>query len=1511
MQYKILIYGNGIYKEIRLGDVKKLTIGTDKRNQIWIKGNDFQRPFSINVEIKDSTFYICDCSRVRVLNKDTADEGIIQFDISEDIEFAYLNEETSLFHMKIVSDFEEVNADYHNKLEIGDLTEIKIGTTPDADIRIIEDNWERIFLKLNKTIDGYSVSIDSGKEYIGLNGVSVIDERFSIHNNDFINIGNIQFWYSQGCIYTENSNRISCKLNSSVIAEQNNQLKYPEFIRNVRLQFKQPKEKITVLQPSTKPQEPQGNLWTRILPTIIMMIIMTVMRVMIRSNVIYAIYFVVMMGTSTIMSVASFISDKKRYKKRISEREIIYNEYIEKKECEIQIKRNDEKLIAGKMNALPQETLEQIHNFDSRLFEKIKSHEDFLDVAIGIGIVDSVNQIDFKEQEYVETEDFLNDIPAKLHDKYAKISDMPIILHLKDVNAIGFIGTRNKLYQITKNLLICLAAQHFYQDVKFYIMMEEDDVPYFEWVRWLQNVNMGMQRNILYDEGSKKAVLESVYTELSSRENMKEDEIKALPHFIVFAYKSSYMRGHPITKYVKNAKKLGFTFLFFEEYKEFVHEECDELVCLDRDTYNGFIQNTEDAVITQEFEYPHLNMSSVAAAALKLACVHVKEISLESTLTKKITLYDLLNIMSAYDLNIGNRWKYSDVHESMAAPLGIDSSGQIVYLDLHEKAHGPHGLVAGTTGSGKSELLQSYVLSMSTQFHPYEVAFVIIDFKGGGMANQFKNLPHLNGAITNIDGKQIERSLMSIKAELLKRQKLFAEYSVNKIDDYIELFKQRKASIPLPHLILIVDEFAELKSEQPEFMKELISAARIGRSLGMHLILATQKPAGVVNDQIWSNSRFKLCLKVQDKNDSNEVLKSPLAAEIREPGRCYLQVGNNEIFQLFQSAYSGASVSVEQIENQKKYEINIVDFAGRRQVIYKQEPAKQKASKETQLDAIVTYIDEYCKDNNIKRLPDICLPPLEEIIEYPQIVNMETNNTDIIVPIGIYDDPSSQIQDVIDINLTKDNCYITGSSLSGKTNLLQTIIRALCDKYSAEEVCIYIVDFASMMLRNFEGLNQVGGVVTLTEDTKLKQLFDMISATIEERKIILSSKGLSSFSAYREAGFTDIKQIILMVENFGMLRATYPEYENVLGNICRDGASVGVSVVMTNPQATGLNTRMITYFGEKISMYQNDRTQYAIMFEHCKLYPDNTPGRGIIKRNNEVKEFQTYLAFSAEKEIEKVAKIREFVTKINEKNKGIIAKKIPTIPDIVTEDYILTQYDKTTDVFNEYTIPIGIRYEDIQPMFVSLLRENFIGMLGRDELGRRKFLINMLNHVYRYSDIMPVELYIIDDVNRELQELGDWDCTKEYTTNSSEVERIISVVFNEAKTRYNNMIIDSHSLDDKPQIFLIFNSSLTEDMLNVGKASNQMHELLVSKLKGCKVCIMHSNINNVSVSFKSTALTKMITESCNILAFEDIRNIKIIAPTSSMIRNNTKKMENGDAFYINNGVFTKIRTTLN
>ena len=382
-----------------------------------------------------------------------------------------------------------------------------------------------------------------------------------------------------------------------------------------------------------------------------------------------------------------------------------------------------------------------------------------------------------------------------------------------------------------------------------------------------------------------------------------------------------------------SANQLDTAFLFFENEKYELPLGCDNVITL-KNNSNGELIRSELKDQVFDFEYRDIDDQLMINISLKLAPVFCEEISLENSLTKNITLFELFNILSAEDLDLDNRWRESEIYKSMSAPIGVKTKNEIVSLDLHEKAHGPHGLVAGTTGSGKSEILQTYILSMATLFHPYEVGFVIIDFKGGGMVNQFKDLPHLLGAITNIDGREIDRSLMSIKAELQKRQRLFAENDVNNINNYIKLYKAGKISTPIPHLILIVDEFAELKADQPEFMKELISTARIGRSLGVHLILATQKPAGQVNEQIWSNSRFKLCLKVQTKEDSNEVLKSPLAVEIKEPGRAYLQVGNNEVFELFQSAYSGAPAHMESSSEVSDFYLSEVDLCGRRKIVY-------------------------------------------------------------------------------------------------------------------------------------------------------------------------------------------------------------------------------------------------------------------------------------------------------------------------------------------------------------------------------------------------------------------------------------------------------------------------------------------------------------------------------------------------------------------------------------------------
>lgn len=283
---------------------------------------------------------------------------------------------------------------------------------------------------------------------------------------------------------------------------------------------------------------------------------------------------------------------------------------------------------------------------------------------------------------------------------------------------------------------------------------------------------------------------------------------------------------------------------------------------------------------------------------------------MRQTFPKLLSFLELYHVNTMMQLQIEKRWQQHDSEHSLQAQIGITQDGGILTLDLHERSHGPHGIVAGMTGSGKSEWLITLLLSLAVNYHPCDCAFVLIDYKGGGMAKTLERLPHTAGIITNLDGSLIQRSLKSLDVELLRRQRLFAQVmeqtgaaSMN-IDVYQKLYHEHQVTEVIPHLIIAADEFAELKQQEPQFMEQLIRIARIGRSLGIHLILATQKPSGVVDDQIWSNARFHVCLKVADEADSMDMLKRKEGAQIKAVGRFYLQVGCDELFMEGQSAYA-------------------------------------------------------------------------------------------------------------------------------------------------------------------------------------------------------------------------------------------------------------------------------------------------------------------------------------------------------------------------------------------------------------------------------------------------------------------------------------------------------------------------------------------------------------------------------------------------------------------------------
>ena len=1285
------------------------------------------------------------------------------------------------------------------------------------------------------------------------------------------------------------------------------QLEYPEFFLKARDLYEIDEDKLEVLSPENPPQEPKRNLLMILTPVFLMLMLMIFVRSRMTSGgMLYIVYFAASMVISGAMSVWAYFDNGKDYKKKVAERVKKYNEYIEKKVEEIEKCRNDERLIISKRNPSLEETVKNILEFSPDLFAKRKEHEDYLDVRIGTGNVKSLRQIEYQKQEYVHVYDDLIYIPEQIHDSYEYISNMPVVLPLGKVNAVGFVGNRTMLYQIMKNVILTIAGQESFTEVKMVFLLDELYASYLQWVRWLPNTydSETKERNIMYDDATSKIVLGNIYAEISRREAMKKEEVLALPDYIVFAFRSERLSEHPVSKYFDVARNYGFTFIFFEESESLLHKSCAYSVILDDDYYSGMIKDISDATERQAFTYPRVAKEVAEQCARKLAPVFIKEPSLENNLTKSITLYQLLGIKNAGELSLANRWNDSKIYQSMAAPLGVKSGGDVVYLDIHEKYHGPHGLVAGTTGSGKSEILQSYILSMATLFHPYEVGFIIIDFKGGGMANQFKNLPHLNGAITNIDGKQINRSLMSIKAELIKRQELFAKYEVNRIDDYIRLYKNGTTPVPLPHLILIVDEFAELKSEQPEFMKELISAARIGRSLGVHLILATQKPAGVVNDQIWSNSKFKLCLKVQDKSDSNEVLKSPLAAEIREPGRAYLQVGNNEIFELFQSAYSGAYISDERTRAVKKYEVLGLDLVGRKSVIYSQKPEKNDNTV-TELDAIVEHIHDYCERTGIDKLQEICLPPLSGMIPYPE--EFEVKGSDVVVPIGLYDDPARQMQKELTINFTQNHVFILGSSLSGKTYLIQSMIYGLSTKYSPEDVNIYILDFASMIMRVFEGLKHVGSVITLADEDKLKHFLDILQRKIEERREILANAGLSSYSAYREAGNTDMPQIVVFLENYTAFKEEYSDLEVQFIRICRDGVALGISVVITNQQMSGIGYRLLTNFSTRIAMNCNDRSQYSMLIDKCRTEPDEMSGRGLITIDTEIMEFQTYLAFSMGKEVERISKIKEYIKACNGRYCDNSVEQVDYVPDVLTDSFLISRYG-TAKMIN-YKMIIGLGFAKANIEYDDLLNKRLLAILGRDDMGRSNFVRYILNKIGESAADYPIALTVIDDEKGSLSYCKDNPALCEYYADKEDTADVIDKAYELAKARKNKMMLE-RNLDREPLHVIVFGSSKVPDVIAENAETVDKFKRLVRE-KECadlKISLIFTDIENEILTAMSNQALIIIRNCMNTLCFENMEDIKFVDIPMGIKKQVKETNSVGDAFFITDGKVKRVKT---
>ena len=638
---------------------------------------------------------------------------------------------------------------------------------------------------------------------------------------------------------------------------------------------------------------------------------------------------VTMIIGSILLPILANSYQKKKIKKKEILRQTKYLEYLEEKKVDIQNTINEQSKILND-NFLDLNTIAtNIKNDNKKIWNKEITDNDFLTIRLGIGNKKANIKIDAPTKQFSLEDDNLKQSAIEIANNPSLMKDVPITASLIENNVFPIIMECTKRKEFIDGILLQLIANHSPADLKLVFFLDKKNANDYSYAKYLFHTlsNDKSIRFFATNEDEMKIIstyLENEYNERKHHKNNHDDDEpnelnnakefykKESPYYLIITDNFKLAKDSSIVnKILETNSNYGFSLLMFESNMKNLPSKCERFAKI-VDTNSGLFGKDLSSKDQETYKAEYLDSQNMDELVSIISNIPISGLTAENALPQSLEFLEMYDVGKIEQLNLLNRWETNNPTNSLSTPVGVYKSGAKFDLDLHEKFHGPHGLIAGMTGSGKSEFIITYILSMAINYHPDEVQFVLIDYKGGGLAGAFENketnvtLPHVIGTITNLDVSEMNRSLVSIKSELKRRQKIFNEVREKLGESTIDIYKYQKyyregvIKKPISHLFIISDEFAELKDQQPEFMDELISTARIGRSLGVHLILATQKPSGVVNDQIWSNTRFRVCLKVQSASDSLEMLKRPEAANIKETGRFYLQVGYDELFELGQ-----------------------------------------------------------------------------------------------------------------------------------------------------------------------------------------------------------------------------------------------------------------------------------------------------------------------------------------------------------------------------------------------------------------------------------------------------------------------------------------------------------------------------------------------------------------------------------------------------------------------------------
>ncbi len=998
--------------------------------------------------------------------------------------------------------------------------------------------------------------------------------------------------------------------------------------RPPRLQHSPLKGEMNIPAPPGENEGQEQSLLLSILPVAsmgMMGIFYLVIAASSGGSALYALPMLLMGGVTVLVSLLTFSYQKIEEKRQFARKRREYHRTLDRKVERLQAARELQLEANRDAFPTPNELLERVLHFDLSLWNRRPEDPDFLAVRLGTGEAESGMVIKPPDPD-TDAPDLRR--ATNLAFDYKYLPDTAITANLLNVGALGVIGKRTDTLTFAYSVITQLATFHAPSDLDLYIFSSHVGYHAWDWTRWLPHTSKGGKGGypdlIGFGAGDVRGLLDALTRRVDARGSAEGGPEDKEIIVILFDHLND-LKDETAFKALLNSREAGVIALCLLDEMDEVPSECKAVVEITDGNFELRMTGPEGTALHGAVD----TMTRVQAelVARQLANFTLTMAGDSGRIPARSNFLPMFDSPSIKHMDIEDRWQ-RPVHPKgrlpFPAPLGHTGYSSHLMFDLSEHAHGPHGMVAGTTGAGKSELLQTLVSSMAVENHPYLLNFLLIDYKGGATFNIFRNLPHTAGIITNLNVVDALRALEAIKSENRRRQIFLAEQNAEDITEYHKRLgrvggKFPKDWQPLPHLVIIIDEFAELKAELPNFLNELVATVRVGRSLGMHLILATQRPAGHITQEMSANLNFRISLRVQNPEESREMIRLPDAAYIPPslPGRAYFLVGND--LQEFQTAWVGmeydesqfadepdeAPITLRLLQNEHPLKLAEPESAARAA-----EPVDSNSERiPTLAEALSSYITTLFEQMRLKTtevvflesLPDAL--PLQRVLDAGQYGGWDGNDWQAEIkhewkiPVGLIDDIPNRTQPPMEVDFPGlgGHIIVAGSPGTGKTTFLRTLAMSLAHLYRPDEIEIYVLSMAGRGLDMLETLPHVAAVVHNDESERIERLFRRLVETVEIRRYQLAQVNADDLLQYNNRavrqGGNPLPAVFVLIDNFVELQKYFQDDIDSLAAILRDSRPVGIYFAITTP-STNISYKVMNLIEQRFAFRLTERGDY-------------------------------------------------------------------------------------------------------------------------------------------------------------------------------------------------------------------------------------------------------------------------------------------------------------------------------